>query len=427
MNNDNVQHGIDDNPSGDAEKGAALGGLGGLAVGAAAGSLAGPLGTVIGAVVGGLVGAGASGAAVAAVDAVDNDNTVSGVGGGVTSKNDVMGGTPNVHTGATAAGDYERGSYVGGSDVSDTGATGTGVGGHNIVTGEEAHTDAGKTGLGAGAIAGGLLGAAVGGPVGAVVGGGLGSLAGGVAGDATEAADETTGTTRRGTSMSNMNLGNDTPGIQTGGTTSAGSDTRGITEKVADTVTGDNRDDKTGGVVGGMGTPDVYAGNERYSQLTSGDYATRPYGTYEGRSISRTDYNTMPENDRMRVQLVEEELHVDKEVRQIGEVEISKRVVSEQVSVPVTLEREEVIIHRTNVTGGAAGTIGADQTIVVPISEEFANVTKTAHVTGEVEVEKRMTSEQKTISDTVRREELEVNEGTTGRVTVQDDTTNRNI
>lgn len=83
-NDDNVQHGIDDNPRNDAEKGAALGGLGGAAVGAAAGSAAGPVGTVVGAVVGGLGGAGASGAAVSAVDKVDNDNTVTGVGDGAT-------------------------------------------------------------------------------------------------------------------------------------------------------------------------------------------------------------------------------------------------------------------------------------------------------------------------------------------------------
>ncbi|RYF39306.1 MAG: DUF2382 domain-containing protein, partial [Cytophagaceae bacterium] len=148
--------------------------------------------------------------------------------------------------------------------------------------------------------------------------------------------------------------------------------------------------------------------------------------TYEGRSISRTDYNALPETDRTRVQLVEEELHVDKELRQIGEVEISKRVVSEQVQVPVTLQREEVIIHRHAVSGtGTAGTIGADETIVVPISEEVANVTKTTHVTGEVEIEKRVVTEQKTVSDTVRREELDINEGTTGRVHVEDDTTPR--
>lgn len=79
MNNehkhDDVQHGIDDSPNHDAGKGAALGGVGGAIVGGLAG---GPVGAVIGAV----AGAAASGVGVAAVDQVDNDNTVTGVGDG---------------------------------------------------------------------------------------------------------------------------------------------------------------------------------------------------------------------------------------------------------------------------------------------------------------------------------------------------------
>ena len=277
MNNENirhddqVQHGIDDSPSGDAEKGAALGGLGGVAVGAAAGSVAGPVGTVIGAVAGGLLGAGASGAAVAAIDQVDNDNTVSGIGDGATR--DV-----NAHSNAgyAARGDYETGVHSGGVDA----------GGHNIVTGDEAHTDAGKSGLATGAVVGGVIGTAVGGPVGAAVGGTLGSLAGGVAGDAAEAADEET--MASGTAANNFRnsentgynnigaadlnadtpavggigttagyrsndvtdgIGNDVPGVQTGGMTTRGEDTRGISEKTADAITGDRTDDKTGGRV----------------------------------------------------------------------------------------------------------------------------------------------------------------------------------
>ena len=85
---DDIQHGIDDNPTGDAEKGAVMGGLGGAAVGAAAGAMAGPGGAVLGAVIGGVAGAVASGAAVGAVDKVDNDNTVSGLGSGVTPEKD---------------------------------------------------------------------------------------------------------------------------------------------------------------------------------------------------------------------------------------------------------------------------------------------------------------------------------------------------
>jgi hypothetical protein len=77
MADDNVQHGIDDNAQNDPGKGAVLGGLGGAAVGAAAG---GPVGAVVGAVAGAV----ASGAGVAAVDQVDNDNTVTGVGDGAT-------------------------------------------------------------------------------------------------------------------------------------------------------------------------------------------------------------------------------------------------------------------------------------------------------------------------------------------------------
>ncbi len=78
---DGVHHGIDGNPNHDAEKGAVGGAVGGAVVGALAG---GPIGAAIGAVAGGA----ASGAGVAAVDRVDNDNTVSGLGHGATTTGD---------------------------------------------------------------------------------------------------------------------------------------------------------------------------------------------------------------------------------------------------------------------------------------------------------------------------------------------------
>ncbi len=312
INNDDVlQHGIDDNSNNDAEKGAALGGLGGVAVGAAAGSLLGPVGTVVGAVAGGLLGAGASGAAVAAIDQVDNDNTVSGIGD--TTTNDLSGTTydPNLDTTYPNT----NAAYDPITNTNNLSATPSAeISGHNIVTGEPATSDAGTTGLATGAVVGGLVGTVVGGPVGAAVGGTLGSLAGGVAGDAAEAADSEGGeyvgtvydrgydasatipadpslaadhdvTTQNPNTFRNdeniginniggadLNsdtpniggidttsgyrtngvtdgIGNDVPGVQTGGITTEGSDTRGITEKAADAVTGDRTDDKTGGRV----------------------------------------------------------------------------------------------------------------------------------------------------------------------------------
>lgn len=84
INEDRIQHGIDDDPNNDAEKGATIGGIGGAAIGAIAGSILGPGGAIIGGLVGGAAGAVASGAAVAAIDEADNDNNISGIGSGVT-------------------------------------------------------------------------------------------------------------------------------------------------------------------------------------------------------------------------------------------------------------------------------------------------------------------------------------------------------
>lgn len=232
--------------------GAGAGGLSGAIVGAAA---AGPVGAVAGAVAGGMLGAAAGNAAKDMGGDSDNPNVVpaghadsnftsapmgsslpgtiigSGIGSGSVT------GAPGLPLGAGMSG-----SSVG-SDMSDMGDTH----GHNAVTGDEATSGAGKAGLGTGAIVGGLIGTAVGGPVGAVVGGTLGSLAGGVTGDAAEATE--------GGSVSGLGLGG--TGAGTGTTEMAGGalnappsnrspDTRGLTEKAADALSGDHTDDKTG-------------------------------------------------------------------------------------------------------------------------------------------------------------------------------------
>ena len=84
MTDTRTQNEIDNavnNASGrDTKIGAELGGAGGAAAGAMAGAVAGPVGMVAGAVIGGIAGAVASGAAVHAVDKVDDDDTISGIG-----------------------------------------------------------------------------------------------------------------------------------------------------------------------------------------------------------------------------------------------------------------------------------------------------------------------------------------------------------
>ena len=93
------------------------------------------------------------------------------------------------------------------------------------------------SGAGAGALGGAVVGTA-GGPVGTVVGAVAGGMLGAGAGDAAKhiGADES--------------VGNGVAGVQTGGHAYDGTpDTRGISEKTADALTGDRMDDKTGKIV----------------------------------------------------------------------------------------------------------------------------------------------------------------------------------
>ncbi len=178
---DGIQHGIDDNPDNDAEKGATLGGVGGAAVGLAAGAAAGPIGAIAGAIIGGAAGALMSGAAVAAVDAVDNDNKVSGVGSGV--------------------------------HVDDSETVYTNTADRTYVTHDP--TMPGTPGY-----------------------------------------------------TTTEPLGNNVPGIQTGGRTmDGGPDTRGVLEKSADFVTGDDIDDKRGVPVQG----DTRSVGEKVADTVTGD------------------------------------------------------------------------------------------------------------------------------------------------------------
>lgn len=80
MTEETVRQGVDPDPSldadptDDAQKGAAIGGIGGAVTGAVAGSMAGPIGTLAGAVIGGIVGAVTSKAAVGAIDRMEHEN-----------------------------------------------------------------------------------------------------------------------------------------------------------------------------------------------------------------------------------------------------------------------------------------------------------------------------------------------------------------
>lgn len=150
--------------------------------------------------------------------------------------------------------------------------------------------------------------------------------------------------------------------------------------------------------------------------------------------VSSEQLETFGDTDHFQVNLLKEELAVQKGQRRAGEVRIEKRIIEEQVQVPITLRREEIFLTRSkpdapdsppvmgempkDMASASAKPAFEEETLTFVLYEEIPLVSKITRVSGTVEVSKRILSEEKTITDTVRREEAEVDKGTTGRVTV---------
>jgi len=121
----------------------------------------------------------------------------------------------------------------------------------------------------------------------------------------------------------------------------------------------------------------------------------------------------MPRRDRpleageARIPLREEQLNVEKQSVEKGEVRVRKDVVTEQQRIDVPVSHEEVVIehHPISEARAADTSIGQGETIRIPVSEEQVNVTKQTVETGEIDVTKRNVQGEQRVTDTVRREE----------------------
>jgi uncharacterized protein (TIGR02271 family) len=117
--------------------------------------------------------------------------------------------------------------------------------------------------------------------------------------------------------------------------------------------------------------------------------------------------------EEIRLPLAEERLRVEKRATELGTVDIRKEVETERVDIPVELRRDEVSVDRIDVVDrpvAASDLTDAFQegSIRVPVRGEEVLVDKQAVVTGEVVIDKEQHTERQTVTDTVRREEVEV-------------------
>ncbi|QEH36679.1 Stress response protein YsnF [Aquisphaera giovannonii] len=109
------------------------------------------------------------------------------------------------------------------------------------------------------------------------------------------------------------------------------------------------------------------------------------------------------------IELREERLRAEKRPVETGEVSLRKEVITENRSIDVPVEREEVVIERKPAHGRASSDIAAEgQEIRIPVREEQVSVTKEPVVTEEVTVGKRKVEDTKHVTGQVRKEELRV-------------------
>ena len=128
----------------------------------------------------------------------------------------------------------------------------------------------------------------------------------------------------------------------------------------------------------------------------------------------RSDRTTEHE-DELRVQRTEEELRAGTRERQAGEVGVRKTVRTDRERIEVPTRHEEVTVDRVPVEGEATeAEIGEDE-VSVPLTEEEVVVEKRPVAKEEVRIRKEVVEDTEVVEEDVRREEVEIDDESTGR------------
>jgi len=138
---------------------------------------------------------------------------------------------------------------------------------------------------------------------------------------------------------------------------------------------------------------------------------TREVDAVEGEE--RTD-RTTERDDELRVQRTEEELRAGTREREAGEVGVRKTVHTDRESIEVPTRREEVTVERVPVEGEATEADIGDEEVSVPVTEEEVVVEKRPVVKEELRIRKDVVEDTEVVEEDVRREEVEIDDETTG-------------
>ena len=191
-------------------------------------------------------------------------------------------------------------------------------------------------------------------------------------------------------------------------------------------------------------TPDGIFLRTTSDQLQNGDYdraaydqpattqttayaadTTVPAGTAAGTAYGTTD-QPLTQGEDVRVPVYEENLVVGKRREEEGRVHIHKDVVEEPETATAQLQHERVTVERVPLSGGAATDDAfEDRDIDIPVYGEEVVVGKQTRGVEEVRLHKDVVTENEQITETVRKERVEVDGVDTDDVTTADRTTPR--
>jgi uncharacterized protein (TIGR02271 family) len=121
-------------------------------------------------------------------------------------------------------------------------------------------------------------------------------------------------------------------------------------------------------------------------------------------------------DEEIRIPVMEEELTATVRPQEAGAVRIEKDVVAEErtLEVPVTEERVRVERRVVDRPVSAADADAFEETVIeVPLRTEEVDIQKRARVAEEVVISKEATQRTERVADTVRREEVFVDEDAT--------------
>ena len=153
---------------------------------------------------------------------------------------------------------------------------------------------------------------------------------------------------------------------------------------------------------------DERAASYGLTQTTAGT-ASNPVASAKPAAAPAATTASSRTDDTGMLQLSEETLAVGKRVVNRGGTRIRRFVVETPVEESVSLHSEKVVLERNPVTDGRAPSDSfSDKTIEMTETAEEAVVSKTAHVYEEVGLRKEVSDRVETVRDTVRKEEVEV-------------------